>query len=128
MRKSSQRGREKIRIQKSPGSQSNGVPVSLTNAFREMKGFSGGLVVKNSPANAGDKEDVGLVSGSGRSLEKKMATHLSILAQQIPWTEESGRLQPMGLQRVRHDLATKPQQHRDEVGVLDLGEIGHKPS
>ena len=80
MRKSSQRGREKIRIWKSPGSQSNGVPVSLTNAFREMKGFSGGLVVKNSPANAGDKEDVGLVSGSGRSLEKKMATHLSILA------------------------------------------------
>ena len=37
-------------------------------------------MVKNSPANAGDKEDVGLVSGSGRSLEKKMATHLSILA------------------------------------------------
>ena len=34
----------------------------------------------------------------------------------------------MGLQRVRHDLATKQQQHRDEVGVLDLGEIGHKPS
>ena len=33
-------------------------------------------------------------------LEKKMATHSSILALEIPWTEESGRLQSMGLQRV----------------------------
>ena len=36
-------------------------------------------------------------------LEKKMATHSSILAWKIPWTEEPGRLQPMGSQRVRHD-------------------------
>ena len=36
-------------------------------------------------------------------LEKEMATHSSILAWKIPWTEEPGRLQPMGLQRVRHD-------------------------
>jgi len=32
-----------------------------------------------------------------------MATHSSILARRIPWTEEPGGLQPMGLQRVRHD-------------------------
>ena len=57
-----------------------------------------------------------------------MATHSSILAWEIPWTEEPGRLQSMGLQRVRHDLATKQKQHRDEVGMLDLGEVGHKPS
>ena len=37
------------------------------------------------------------------SLEKEMATHFSILAWKIPWMEEHGRLQPMGLQRVRHD-------------------------
>ena len=37
-----------------------------------------------------------------------MATHSSILAWGIPWTEEPGGLQSMGLQRVRHDLATKP--------------------
>ena len=85
-------------------------------------------MVKNWPDNAGDTEDVGSISGSGRSLEKKMATHSSILAQQIPWTEEPGRLQSMGLQRVRHDLTTKQKQHRDEVGMLDLGEIGHKAS
>ena len=36
-------------------------------------------------------------------LEKEMATHSSILAWKIPWTEEPGRLQPMGLQRVGHD-------------------------
>ena len=43
-------------------------------------------------------------------LEKGMATHSSILVWEIPWTEEPGRLQPMGSQRVRHDLATKQQQ------------------
>ena len=37
------------------------------------------------------------------SLEKEMATHSSTLAWKIPWTEEPGRLQSMGLQRVRHD-------------------------
>ena len=37
------------------------------------------------------------------ALEKEMAAHSSILAQKIPWTEEPGGLQSMGLQRVRHD-------------------------
>ena len=36
-------------------------------------------------------------------LEKEMATHSSVLAWKIPWTEEPGRLQSMGLQRVGHD-------------------------
>ena len=39
-------------------------------------------------------------------LEKEMATHSSILAQRIPWTEEPGRLQSTGSQRVRHDWAS----------------------
>ena len=39
-------------------------------------------------------------------LEKEMAPHSSTLACKIPWTEEPGRLQPMGSQRVRHDWAT----------------------
>ena len=39
-------------------------------------------------------------------LEKKIATHSSILAWRIPWTEEPGELQFMGLQRVRHDRVT----------------------
>ena len=37
------------------------------------------------------------------ALEKEMATHSSTLAWKIPWTEEPGRLQPMGSQRVGHD-------------------------
>ena len=41
-----------------------------------------------------------------------MATHSSILAWEIPWTEEPRRLQFMGLQRVGHDLATKQQEQR----------------
>ena len=41
-------------------------------------------------------------------LEKEMATHSSILAWKIPWTEEPGRLQSMGSQRVGHDWGTFP--------------------
>ena len=41
--------------------------------------------------------------GREDALEKEMATHSSILACKIPWTEEPGRLQSMGLQRVGHD-------------------------
>ena len=40
-----------------------------------------------------------------------MAAHSRILAWKIPWTEEPGRLQCMGLQRVRHDLATDLEYH-----------------
>ena len=45
----------------------------------------------------------------GISVEKEMATHSSILAWEIPWTEDPGRLQAMGSQGVRHDLAAKQQ-------------------
>ena len=41
-----------------------------------------------------------------------MATHASILAWKIPWTEESGKLQPIGFQRVRHDLATEKKKRK----------------
>ena len=41
--------------------------------------------------------------GQGDPLEKGLATHSSILAWRIPWTEEFGRLQSMGSQRVGHD-------------------------
>ena len=49
-------------------------------------------MVKNPPANAGDVRDVGLTQGGEDPLEEGMATHSSILAWRIPWTEESGRL------------------------------------
>ena len=44
--------------------------------------------------------------GQEDPLEKEMATHSSSLAWKIPWTEDPGRLQSMGLQRVGHDWAT----------------------
>ena len=57
-------------------------------------------MLKNLPASIGDP---GLIPGSGRSLEEKMATYSSMLAQGIPWTEDPGRLEPMGCKRVGHD-------------------------
>ena len=42
-------------------------------------------------------------------LEKEVATHCSILAWEIPWTEKPGRVQSLGLQRVRHNSAIKQQ-------------------
>ena len=57
-------------------------------------------MVKNLPVNAVDARDTGLTPGLGRSSKKEMATHSSFLAWRIPWTEEPGRLQSMGLQRV----------------------------
>ena len=57
-------------------------------------------MVKNPPVNAGD---VGSIPGSGRSPGEEMATHSSILAWKISWTEEPGGLQSMGSQRVGHN-------------------------
>ena len=65
-----------------------------------MGGFPGGTVVKNLPANAGD---AGSIPVSGRSLKEEMATHSSILAWKMPWTEEPGRLQSTGSQRAGHN-------------------------
>ena len=63
-------------------------------------------MVKNLPANAGD---MGLIPRCENLLEKKMETHSSILAWEIPWTEETGGLQSMGSQRVRHELTIRQQ-------------------
>ena len=64
------------------------------------RSFPDSLVVKNPPAI---QETWVRSLGRQDLLEKEMATHSSILAWKIPWTEEPGRLQFMGLQRVRHD-------------------------
>ena len=59
------------------------------------------LVVKKPPANAGDLRDLQVQSlGREDHLDEGMATHSSILVWRIPWTEEPGGLQSMGLQRV----------------------------
>ena len=60
-------------------------------------GFPGSSVVKIPLANAGDAGDTGWED----ALEEGMATHSSILAWEIPWTEVHGGVQSMGSQRVR---------------------------
>ena len=59
---------------------------------------------------AASAEDAGtqvLCLGWEDPLEKEMATHFSILAWKIPWTEEPGELQSMGSQKVRHNSHTQ---------------------
>ena len=63
-------------------------------------GLGLGLVIKNQPASA---RDMGLLPGSGRFLEKEMATHSNILVGKILWTEGPGGLKSVGSQRVQHD-------------------------
>ena len=78
-------------------------------------GFPDGSVVKNLPANARDAGDVRFDLGLGRSpgrgngnplredpLEEEVETHSSILTWRIPWTEEPGGLQSMGV--TKHDF------------------------
>ena len=62
-------------------------------------GFPGGSDGKESDSNA---TDLGSIPGLGRSPVEGNATHSSILAWKIPWTEEPGRLQSMWSQSVRH--------------------------
>ena len=65
-----------------------------------FRGFPDGSEVKASASNVGDQVSV---PGWEDALEKEMAIHSSILAWRIPWTEEPGRLQSTGSQRVGHD-------------------------
>ena len=69
---------------------------SLFNMCYHPSGFPGGSVIKTPPANSGD---TGLILESGRFPGEGKATHASILAWEIPWTEESSGLQTMGSQK-----------------------------
>ena len=71
-----------------------------------------GAVVKNPPANAGDTRDV----GQEYPLEKEMATHSSILAWEILWTEEYGKLQSLGCK----ELDTTQQLNNHAILVRSL--------
>ena len=60
-------------------------------------------MVKNQPANAGDIRDAVSILAREDTPEEGMATHASILAWRIPWTEKPGGLESIGSQRVRHN-------------------------
>ena len=72
---------------------------SLLSLWR-YPGFPGGPAGEESACNAGDS---GSTPGREYPLEEGMATHASILAWRIPWTEDPGGLQSMVPQRIRHD-------------------------
>ena len=76
--------------------------MSYTSNVKHIHGLPSGSVVKNLTANAGDS---GSIPGSGRSPAEGKATHSSIFAWSIPWTEKPGGLQSVGLQRVGHNWA-----------------------
>ena len=76
-------------------------------------------MAQNSKESACDAEDPGLIAGSGRSFEKEMATHSSILAYIIPWTEEPGKLQSMG-----SDSETNTHFHPDTVVLKCIKILG----
>ena len=67
---------------------------------RSSRELASGSVAKNQPASAEDTRETDLILGQEDPLEEEMATHSSILAWKIPWTEEPGRLQSMGSQEL----------------------------
>ena len=70
------------------------------------------LEVKNPPADAGDRRDAGLIPGLERCPGVGHSSPLQYSCWKIPWTEEPGRLQSMGLQRVGHDLDPTLRSHK----------------
>ena len=79
----------------------------LTSIFciwlSSFPGFPGGSVGKEFPCNAGDTGEVDSIPESGRSSGGGHGNPLQYFAWRIPWTEEPGRLQSIGSQRVRDD-------------------------
>ena len=87
-----------------------------------IMGLSGGSAVKNWLSLSVQEMQVQSL-GQEDPLEKEMATHSSILAWEITWTEEPGSLQSIGLQTVRYDLLTKQQQTATSHYNTALGEV-----
>ena len=73
-------------------------------------------MVKNLPAIAGDAEDAGSIPGLEEPLEKEMATHSSILAWRIPWTEDTHVSQFNGLSR---DKSNKTERLNTQMYLKD---------
>ena len=77
--------------------------MSIYVFLRSVRGFPGGSAVKNPPAMQEMQETWVRSLGQEDLLEEGMATHSSILACKIPWTEKPDELQSTASQRVRHD-------------------------
>ena len=83
--------------------------------LQENSGFPGGSMIKNLPTSA---RATGQSLGQEDLLEKEVATHSSILAWRIPWTQEPVRLQSMGSRRVRYSNWTTTRSHLGDEQIL----------
>ena len=92
--------------------------VGFLHCLRLRTGFRGGSDDKDSAYDAGE---LGLVLESEKFPREENALYSSILVWKIPWTEEPGGLQSMGLQRVRHNI-TKAQ--RGKLTMRRYGTLG----
>ena len=81
---------------------------------------TGGSVGKDTVCKAGDPRDQGSVPGLRRSPGEENGNLFQYSCLEIPCTEEPGGLQSMGLQRVRHNLGTKPPPPRDRVLFIQV--------
>ena len=85
-----------------------------------FKGFPGGAMVKNLPANAGDPRNTGLILGLGDPLEKETATHSVFLPGKSHGQRSLTGCNPWGHKRVAHNLATKQQQVVNIINKIDF--------
>jgi len=96
------------------------VLIQWTNTKHYGMRFLDGSADKESTCSEGDTGDACSICGLWRSPGEEMTTHCDILAWKISWTEESGGLQSMGSQRLRHDLATKHSTWRPRSNTVFL--------
>ena len=94
-------------------------PYNMCYVTKLQKGFPGGSAVKNSSAI---QETWVRSLGQEDPLEKKMASQSSVLAWEIAWTEEPGRLQSMGSQKSQTQLKRQSNNNRRKYN-LGIGEI-----
>ena len=80
--------------------------LTVNLSYSHSQAFQAAIVVKNLPVSAGDIRDTGSIPGLERSLEKEMATHSSLLAWRIPWSEKPRRLQSIGSEESNMTEAT----------------------
>ena len=80
--------------------------LTVNLSYSHSQAFQAAIVVKNLPVSAGEIRDTGSIPGLERSLEKEMATHSSLLAWRIPWSEKPRRLQSIGSEESNMTEAT----------------------
>ena len=109
-------------VKKSAFQSPSPIPNWLRRGPTALMGLPWWLSGKESACSAGD---LGSILGWEDALEKGMATHSSILAWEIPWTEEPGGLQSMGSQRVGHDSVTESCPDINKGGAAVAGRHEH---